>query len=651
LGNRDRSPRVLRRFSFTCGGVCAAIGLAALSGWASRSHFLMGVRESYIPMAPNTALSFVVLGLGLIALASEMSTSRESGRETDGREVALPVKFHRHWWARTLAGLGASLVALISCLRLFEFSTGKSFDVDSWFLQVPTDRLGLAPLGKMASFTAIGFFGGALSLALRIWAKEGAVIDFLAGLGAVITGAIGLVFGMGYLFSPNSPLLYGSETIPMALNTALAFVALGAGLAAVGGPGSFPVRRLCGPSIRARLLRVFSPLIVGTVVFVAWLTHVVSTSAGASSAAISSAALATAAIFLFGVFLEQMAGRVGQQIERAEAALQQAHDELEIKVEERTMALSQANADLAKAFRELNLAHISLQKTHQELTQTQGRMIQQAKLASLGQTAAGVAHEINNPLAFVTNNLVVLKREVAGLHDILQLYQQAENTLAEYQHELHERIQELSEEVDLPYVLANLDSLLDRSRDGLKRIQRIIQDLRDFARLDEAEYKEVDLNAGIRSTVNILRGLAEKRQVTLETELAPIPRLVCYPVKINMVVQNLVLNAIDACDRGGRVVVRTRTCHDDIEVEVCDNGSGIDPAIQQKVFDPFFTTKPIGMGTGLGLSMSYGIIRDHGGTIDFTSTTGEGTRFFFRLPQTAELCAMPANSPVAVEPG
>src|SRR6476661_6148474 len=119
------------------------------------------------------------------------------------------------------------------------------------------------------------------------------------------------------------------------------------------------------------------------------------------------------------------------------------------------------------------------------------------RLASLGQTAAGVAHEINNPLAFVTNNIVVLKREVSGLHDILRLYQQAENTLAEYQHELHERIQELSEEVDLPYVLANLDSLLDRSRDGLKRIQRIIQDLRDFARLDEAEYKEVDLNAGI----------------------------------------------------------------------------------------------------------------------------------------------------------
>ena len=235
----------------TCGGVCAAIGLAALAGWALRNPFLMGVRERYIPMAPNTALAFVVLGLGLIALSSGMGTSSELGSEMAGRDVALRVKSYGQWWARLIAGLGACLVALISCLRLFEFSTGKSFDVDSWFLQVPSEKFGLAPLGKMASFTAVGFFGGALSLAIRTWARKGAVLDFLAGLGAVITGAIGLVFGMGYLFSPNSPLLYGSQTIPMALNTALAFVVLGAGLAAVGGPRSFPVRRLCGPSIRA----------------------------------------------------------------------------------------------------------------------------------------------------------------------------------------------------------------------------------------------------------------------------------------------------------------------------------------------------------------------------------------------------------------
>lgn len=181
-------------------------------------------------------------------------------------------------------------------------------------------------------------------------------------------------------------------------------------------------------------------------------------------------------------------------------------------------------------------------------------------------------------------------------------------------------------------MLANLDGLLDRSRDGLKRIQKIVEDLRDFARLDEAEFKEADLNAGVTATVNILSGVATQRQVALEMELASVPKLSCYPAKINMVIQNLVLNAIDACAPGGKVVVRTRAEPEGAEVEVADNGCGIEPAIQSKIFDPFFTTTPIGEGTGLGLSMSYGIIKDHGGTIDFESRPGKGTRFRFRIP-------------------
>jgi signal transduction histidine kinase len=418
----------------------------------------------------------------------------------------------------------------------------------------------------------------------------------------------------------------------MALNTAVGFVVLATGLAVAAGPDSFPLSRLCGNSISARLLRVFLPLVVGTVVIVAWLTHVVSTMAGASSAAISSAALATAAIFVFGFFLERIAGRVGDQLEEAEAALQQAHDELELKVQERTAALRQSNSDLARAFRDLHETHESLRRTHEELKQTQGRMLQQARLASLGQTAAGVAHEINNPLAFVTNNMVVLKREVGDLHDILRLYQQAETTLDEYQHELFDRIRELSEEVDLPFVLKNLDGLLDRSRDGLKRIQKIVENLRDFARLDEAEFKEADLNAGVSATVSLLSEMAARRKVTLELDLGSLPKVSCYPAKLNMAVQNLVHNAIDACVPEGKVVVRTRASTDQAQVEVVDDGCGIEPAVQSKIFDPFFTTKPIGEGTGLGLSMSYGIIKDHGGTIDFESVPGKGTQFCFRIP-------------------
>jgi two-component system, NtrC family, sensor kinase len=630
----DCARRILRRMARTCGLASAAIGVAALAGWATGQPILLGVRRRYIPMAPNTAIGLLLLGAGLFAMPGPVPrTSRSAGTTRPGS--ANPPEANGHPWSVRLAGLGAVLTMVISSLRLLEYFAGLELDVDSWIVPVPHGKFGLAPVGKMSLFTAIAFLWAGVSLALRAWGRGGRVADDLAGSAAVVTAATGLVFVLGYLFSPGAPLLYGGETIPMALNTALGFVALGSGLAAAAGPGAFPSRRLCGPSMHARLLRVFLPLVVGTVVVVAWLTHVISTSAGASSAAVSSAAMATAAIFLCAFVVEQVAGRVGIRLERAEAALRTAHDVLEVKVEERTRALSMANDSLAKAFHELSRAHDELQQTHRELQQTQGRMLEQAKLASLGQTAAGVAHEINNPLAFVTNNIVVLKREVSSLHDILSLYQQAEQTLAQYERELHARIQDLSEQVDLPYVLGNLGSLLDRSREGLKRIQKIVQDLRDFARLDEAEYKEADLNEGIGATVNILHGLAANRRVSLETDLGPIPRLNCFPAKINMVVQNLVFNAIDASSPGGSVVVRTREAVGAIEVEVSDNGSGIDPALRQRIFEPFFTTKPVGMGAGLGLSMCYGILKDHGGTIDFESTPGRGTRFFFRLPISA----------------
>ncbi len=162
-------------------------------------------------------------------------------------------------------------------------------------------------------------------------------------------------------------------------------------------------------------------------------------------------------------------------------------------------------------------------------------------------------------------------------------------------------------------MLDNLDGLLERSRAGLLRIQKIVQDLRDFAQLDEADCQEADLNAGVVTTVDLMRPLAELRRVALATELAPLPRVTCSPAKMNLVVQSLVSNAIDASEAGGRVVVRTRPEGGGAEIEVCDDGHGIDPAIRDRVFDPFFTTKPIGRGTGLGLAISYGIVKDHGG--------------------------------------
>jgi two-component system, NtrC family, sensor kinase len=268
-----------------------------------------------------------------------------------------------------------------------------------------------------------------------------------------------------------------------------------------------------------------------------------------------------------------------------------------------------------------------------QLKKTQSHLVQHEKLASLGQMVAGVAHEINNPLAFVINNTAVLQRDFRAVTGLLQMYQESDACLKEQCPELMARIGELSEQVDIAYTLGNVQEMLGRSREGLKRIQQIVRDLRDFARLDESDLHEVDLNAGIQSTVNIILGHAKKKQVRIETQLDPtLPPVACQPAKINQVVMNLISNAIDASRESGRVVVRTASVDGTARIEVEDEGTGIPPEVRERIFDPFFTTKPVGEGTGLGLSISYGIVNDHGGTIEVDSAPGAGSRFTVSLP-------------------
>lgn len=283
---------------------------------------------------------------------------------------------------------------------------------------------------------------------------------------------------------------------------------------------------------------------------------------------------------------------------------------------------------------EVALTHTiaSERKAHQELKKAQSQLVQSEKLAALGQLVAGVAHEINNPLAFVSNNLTVLQRDVGHLRALLRLYQEGEPWLAQVNAELLERIRDQSETIDLKYTLDNLEGVMTRSKDGLHRIQAIVKGLRDFARLDESELKEVDLNIGIQSTINILRGEAKKKHVNLTLELAPLPGVTCYPAKINQVVLNLVANAIYAVPESGTVSVRTSATGQGVVIEVIDNGPGIEPQVRDKIFDPFYTTKPPGQGTGLGLSISYQIVEDHGGQIEVASEPGQGAHFTVRLP-------------------
>jgi signal transduction histidine kinase len=193
------------------------------------------------------------------------------------------------------------------------------------------------------------------------------------------------------------------------------------------------------------------------------------------------------------------------------------------------------------------------------------------------------------------------------------------------------------------YTLTNLQDLLKRSRDGLKRIQQIVLDLRAFARLDESDLSQFDLNAGISSTMNIVSVRAREKDVRLELKPQTIPPVFCYPAKINQVIMNLVANAIDASPSGGTVTIQTGTCDDNVRIDVLDQGLGIKPEHRDRIFEPFFTTKPIGQGVGLGLSISYSIVQDHGGRIEVNSGDGQPTRFSVYLPVSRKPPLAPAT--------
>ena len=277
----------------------------------------------------------------------------------------------------------------------------------------------------------------------------------------------------------------------------------------------------------------------------------------------------------------------------------------------------------------------SEREAHQALKAAQSRMVETEKLASLGQLVAGVAHEINNPLAFVSNNVAVLERDLRDIITLIGLYRQLERNGDPSHAELSGQIDAVSQQLDLDYTLDNMPRLIERTREGLRRIERIVKDLRLFARVDEGEWNEVDLNPGIESSVNMVQGYARKKSVRLVTELEPVPPLRCRGARIHQVVVNLLMNGIDACGADDTVTIRTHAepAGEGVRIEVADTGCGMEPAIRDRIFDPFFTTKAIGEGTGLGLSISYGIVQEHNGNIDVQSAPGEGSCFTIRLPR------------------
>ena len=591
-------------FPLVCGLATLVIGVAGLIGWLTNNPILTQFRSDSIPIAPNTAAGFIVMGGSVLALSAAKGV-----------------------WRRRIASSAAGVAVLVAALRLLEFLTGHELGVDRWLLNVPAGSFGLAPVGKMAFFTALSLLTSGVAALLLCGNRSRT--KSIGGLLGLLVALAGATFALGFVVGTQLPAVGSTSVadrapIPMAFGTALGFLIIGSGLASAVGPHAYPLRPFVGPTVRARLLRWFLP-VTAAVAFAAALLANWSARAASPYHALTTSGVAVGAALAAAAVCVRIAGKVGGQLQLAEDELRRARDDLEDRVTQRTSQLSMTASDLEKAAAAATAAS-------RELRKAQAQLVQAEKLAGLGQLVAGVAHEINNPLAFVSNNVVVLEGYVADLADMLALYRQHDADLIGQRPELAAEINEAVERFQLDYVLSNSSDVFARTKDGLKRIVQIVKDLREFARLDRSELEAADLNAGVESTINIIRGRAGKRRIALETELGKLPSVTCYPAKINQVVMNLVANAIDACNDGGHVVVRTRSVNGGVEIRVEDDGSGIDPAIRDKLFDPFFTTKPIGQGTGLGLSISYGIVQDHRGRLDLDSTPGKGTTFTVFLP-------------------
>ncbi len=268
-----------------------------------------------------------------------------------------------------------------------------------------------------------------------------------------------------------------------------------------------------------------------------------------------------------------------------------------------------------------------------ELERLQARIVHSEKMASLGQLAAGVAHELNNPAGFIIGNMEILKECASDLERLLLFYEKLRFTPEDAA-----RVVALQEEIGYEHTLGDLRSIIEDCREGAERIRDIVQNLRTFSRLDEAELKRVDLHEGIDSTIRLLSRYYSAPNITLERDYGKLPAVECFAGQLNQVWMNLLVNAAQAVSgKGVRVRVATRLEEEMAVVSISDTGPGIPPENLGKIFDPFFTTKPVGEGTGLGLSITYGIITRHGGRVTVESSLGQGTTFTVYIPINAHL--------------
>ncbi|AJQ96663.1 signal transduction histidine kinase regulating C4-dicarboxylate transport system [Gynuella sunshinyii YC6258] len=273
----------------------------------------------------------------------------------------------------------------------------------------------------------------------------------------------------------------------------------------------------------------------------------------------------------------------------------------------------------------------ALESLYRRLQDTHAQLLQAEKMSAVGMLAAGVAHEINNPVGYVKSNIKTLTSYVSDLLQLISTHKEMLNSCADDDSPAREKIRAVEVSIDFDFIHEDAPKLLQESLEGIERVRHIVSDLRDFSKVGSAEWQLADLNKCINSTLNVLDNNL-KQKVDIDRQFGQLPKIHCNPSQLNQVFMNLLINAAQAIPERGRITIRTGHKGDSVWVEIEDTGVGIAEENLSRIFEPFFTTRSVGDGTGLGLSVSYGIIRNHQGDIQVSSIVGSGSTFHISLP-------------------
>jgi len=301
--------------------------------------------------------------------------------------------------------------------------------------------------------------------------------------------------------------------------------------------------------------------------------------------------------------------------------------------------LNQAKAGLAQANQQLEVR--VLERTRQ-LQQAQSQLLQSEKMAAVGQLAAGIAHEINNPIGFINSNFSTLSGYTVRLFALLDAYENLEMMLPA-EHPAHSAMTKARELAELDFLRQDIPDLLRESGEGLARVKRIVGDLKDFSHVDESEWQKSDINQELESTLNRLSSLFQNR-IKVICDFAAVPSIDCIPAQLDQVFMNLLVNATQAIEGSGVITIETRFANQQVQIVFSDTGHGIPDEIKKRIFEPFFTNQPVGKGTGLGLSAVWEIIQRHGGQIEVESTPGTGSTFTIVLPLNSSQASVDAGT-------